>query len=607
MSHIIHKVYCEINTNDIELAHQISNNIEDYIKESVLAEIELYFEEIEKTLSGKTLRLEQLSIDLKTTESDFNLNELTAQIQSNLDKTFEKSGITPESIIQNESQYLIDNSSKNLKQYIQVLAEGTSPWWGNRNTIAYEDFTEYLQENTKAQRQLLDEIRKSGSRIRFFKQNSNEEILDLLSLLFPDKSFELVRKFTESVEQYIITIHSKELTELPPDFYDYRLFFWESVWLYCNSSRDEKKILVDIITQSILLELHKDIKWSTSQESTAEIFNQQVLGLEVEHYANAQNIILSFENSGIYALKQRMEKFILAKYKRIIDALNELNQNTQISPKISPNSIDVEPGFDTIQLSVKTFDYEKAGAWISFLKSKNIGVKLQSPLKNARHFIQETSNKTNAVISEIELKNDVGIEIQNNHLIRNEKESKKESAHQHQKFETENLDAYDHIYDNAGLILLHPFLKQLFQSCHLYDDGAKEISKREVAIHLLHYIATGKEYESEHLMPFEKFLCNWPMKEPIERYVHLSEDLKKQVGEMMHAALGHWSKMENASLDLLRSEFLERPGKLIKEGTNARLIMETRVHDILLKKLNWNVSMIKLPWKKELIFVDWNY
>jgi hypothetical protein len=35
------------------------------------------------------------------------------------------------------------------------------------------------------------------------------------------------------------------------------------------------------------------------------------------------------------------------------------------------------------------------------------------------------------------------------------------------------------------------------------------------------------------------------------------------------------------------------------------LIVERKAQDVLLEKLNWNISLVKFPWKKELITVEW--
>ncbi len=157
--------------------------------------------------------------------------------------------------------------------------------------------------------------------------------------------------------------------------------------------------------------------------------------------------------------------------------------------------------------------------------------------------------------------------------------------------------------NNAGLILIHPFIKQFFEVCGLLDDDT--IEDKELAIHLLHYIATKEQQQPEYLMIFEKFLCNVPIGEPISRAKLLTKKQKNQADELVAAVLQNWGALRDSSTDLLRNEFLQRPGKLILNDKNPKLIIERKTQDILLDRLPWNISVVKLPWKEKLIFVDW--
>ncbi|WP_200978586.1 contractile injection system tape measure protein [Echinicola sp. 20G] len=160
------------------------------------------------------------------------------------------------------------------------------------------------------------------------------------------------------------------------------------------------------------------------------------------------------------------------------------------------------------------------------------------------------------------------------------------------------------IVPNAGLVLVHPFLKQLLINCDLLDDHNNLIDPESTA-HLLHYIATKEEYAYEHQMVFEKYLVNIPSPQSIHRLISLSDSWKEQVEEMLEALLSHWPALKNSSTDLLRNEFLQRSGKLILKEGSSKLIMERKTHDILLEKIAWNISLVKLPWKEQLLFVEW--
>ncbi|WKL47574.1 contractile injection system tape measure protein [Flavobacterium pectinovorum] len=164
--------------------------------------------------------------------------------------------------------------------------------------------------------------------------------------------------------------------------------------------------------------------------------------------------------------------------------------------------------------------------------------------------------------------------------------------------------ATDYYVNNAGLILIHPFLKQLFENCKLLHKN-NTINDPEVAAHLLHYIATAKEQDYEHEMLFEKFLCNIPANQTINRNITLSEELKNHSNEMLQAVLENWSIIKNSSVALLQNEYLQRPGKIILSEDHPKVIVERKTQDILLDKITWNLGIVKLAWKNKIIFVDW--
>nr|WP_315157166.1 contractile injection system tape measure protein [uncultured Flavobacterium sp.] len=173
------------------------------------------------------------------------------------------------------------------------------------------------------------------------------------------------------------------------------------------------------------------------------------------------------------------------------------------------------------------------------------------------------------------------------------------------KPDTDNPDSQKGYYvQNAGLIILHPFIKELFKNCNLIKEGNTIIDK-ELAAHILHYAATKKEQDYEHLMLFEKFLCGIPIQQSITREINIDDSHKKQVEEMLQSVLQHWNALKSTSTDLLRNEFLQREGKLDIQENNPRLFIEKKTQDILLEKIPWNISVTKIPWIEKLIYTDW--
>ncbi|VXB29839.1 conserved hypothetical protein [Flavobacterium sp. 9AF] len=158
---------------------------------------------------------------------------------------------------------------------------------------------------------------------------------------------------------------------------------------------------------------------------------------------------------------------------------------------------------------------------------------------------------------------------------------------------------------NAGLILLHPFFKDFFKNCQLLDENNKAITNKELAVHLLHYLATEQENDYEYNMLFEKFLCGLPMDFPIKREVAIPLQIKEEAEKMLAAVLNHWTALKSSSIAILRNEFLQREGKIDFQDSNPKIFIERKTQDILLERLPWNISIIKIPWLEKLIYTEW--
>ncbi len=160
--------------------------------------------------------------------------------------------------------------------------------------------------------------------------------------------------------------------------------------------------------------------------------------------------------------------------------------------------------------------------------------------------------------------------------------------------------------ENAGVILLHPFLQRLFDNLNLLDDkdfkSQESVSK---AIHLLHYMATNTVEPAEHDLSLLKFICGVPLNVPIKKYIHLHEQEKEEADALLQAAIQHWSALGQVSNVSLQETFLQRAGKLHHEQSGWKLQIERKTVDILLNQLPWSISIVKLPWMHDLLKIDW--
>lgn len=157
---------------------------------------------------------------------------------------------------------------------------------------------------------------------------------------------------------------------------------------------------------------------------------------------------------------------------------------------------------------------------------------------------------------------------------------------------------------NAGLVLIHPFINNFFKRCNLLDPVNKKLTDPELCVHLLHYIATGKTNQPESSMLFEKFLCGIPLQQSISRHIKISRKQKSETAKLIGAVQQNWSAMKTSSVELLQNEFFQRSGKLTLKD-NPLITIEKKTQDILLDKLSWGLGLIKLPWQEKFIYINW--
>ena len=165
----------------------------------------------------------------------------------------------------------------------------------------------------------------------------------------------------------------------------------------------------------------------------------------------------------------------------------------------------------------------------------------------------------------------------------------------------------NHIWvQNAGLILLHPFLKQFFTTTGITGkQGILTHENYDLAVQSLHFLATGNENAFEGNLVFEKFLCGVPLKMPIQKQSLLPEQIKNEANELLIEVVRHWPALKNTSADGLRQLFIQRDGKLFQEDDRYKLIVERKAQDVLLESLSWNIAVIKLPWISNILFTEW--
>lgn len=167
----------------------------------------------------------------------------------------------------------------------------------------------------------------------------------------------------------------------------------------------------------------------------------------------------------------------------------------------------------------------------------------------------------------------------------------------------------DGIYvHNAGLVLLWPFLSRYFSMAGLFKKGTKEFLNHEArckAVFLTEFLVTKRTTAPENELVLNKIICGIPIDMPIPAEVEFSQEEKDMGDSLLRAVVSQWKATKNTSPDSLRGGFLIREGKVTNIAGEWNLVVEQKTLDVLIKKLPWSFTMIKLPWLNKLIHVEW--
>ena len=167
--------------------------------------------------------------------------------------------------------------------------------------------------------------------------------------------------------------------------------------------------------------------------------------------------------------------------------------------------------------------------------------------------------------------------------------------------------ADDEIYiDNAGLVIIAPFLSRLFEKLNITEEGefSSEILK-EKGVHILQYLVNGKSYNPEYLLQLNKLLCGLKIDDLISIEYRLSDLEKTECENLISSIIKNWDSLKNTSVESFRNSFLARKGVLRFSENGWTLNVERKSYDILLNTLPWSISIIKLKWMKKALFVEW--
>jgi len=163
-----------------------------------------------------------------------------------------------------------------------------------------------------------------------------------------------------------------------------------------------------------------------------------------------------------------------------------------------------------------------------------------------------------------------------------------------------------YIVKQAGIVLLAPFLKDLFTNLHLLQNAEWKTKDAQYrAVHLLKFLSTGTQKMPEYNLTLEKIICGLSLEEPLPLNIELEEHEMSETVSLLESVIEHWKALKSTSVNGLRESFLKRDGLLSAKENDWLLQVERKTLDILIDSIPWGYSTIALPWNYYLIYVEW--
>lgn len=188
-------------------------------------------------------------------------------------------------------------------------------------------------------------------------------------------------------------------------------------------------------------------------------------------------------------------------------------------------------------------------------------------------------------------------------LIEEEEEENQQEKH------LPDIKVVEEIYlevKNAGLVILWPYLQMFFKELNLLN--VKQFIDEPAswkAVHLLNFLATGNTTFAEEDCALNKILCGLAVTDFVPNGIEITESDKAECDNLLQSVIKNWTALKNSSVRGLQEGFLQRNG-LIKEDPQGFIVeIERTSIDLLIDKLTWTISIIKLPWNKSTIHVKW--
>jgi hypothetical protein len=574
--HIINREVLEFNVSERIRAQSIQNKVSEIVRLKLNPALDQLFSKMSG--SDEIIRIEQIIIDLGTISGAELENELTDKIISEIRNKIElllktsRSGVREKTILNsgqnlNKTEtgiYKINRQNDFLAQFLYYLENGFLPWW-SKSVIQNK-----VSENSSI-RSLLKEV-------------LNVEKTLLRSTVIPLFKKEKIRKrlIFQCNQSCLHELLKKLNTELFASYSDnFQLL------LTCAGSVQISKLLTESFYETVLF------YFSAETDLSAE--NQKITFVK-----DILDLVLS---------KQKEQE----KERILFDILRTAQIKAQISQPKEYLPVMVAVIQVTTELTSKSQLFHQMIQDLTLKNDSVINTLIEHAVIKANKEIAEKDKKQKfkSIKGSGEFLTEEGFVLEEKVRDSNSEKGKGKEKGKDKPFSVfsskPEIDNEQILIYNAGLVLIHPFLRYFFEGLNLLNTELQFKGEDEAfkAVHLLQFIATGKESTQEAGLPLNKILCGLEVTEPVPLNIPLTNEEKEECLFLIKTVLERWEALKTTNPAALRDTFIQREGILKQAGQSWNLTIERNTFDVMLEKLPWSYSLVKLPWCEQILYVEW--
>lgn len=446
-----------------------------------------------------------------------------------------------------------------------------------------------------------------------YDSKSNTLTIDVLDIELPtiSKKYwkeELIQKSLSQIEEYLKRnqlFDSSEKDLVSTDF--------------ISNSNHAKNLFFEFLKTGKIIEntLSKNLEKIVYEIDVNEVFIEEIISIFIKNRNYLIRWIFSIPDFFKEIVLNKLGNFtyefsaffnVLVEKKKVLNELVE-----KVIHKISEDKIVIKQWLELIN-------------WIKYLENKGVSkdtlftdfIQLTEQFFEIKpqevsvvcQYILETNFQTSERSAEIK---NFFEKIESSipqHIISESKLKKLENSFPEENvYSNKAKKGNSHYINNAGLVLLNPFLNGLFEQLNLCDTYGSWVTKisQHKAILLTQYLINSREGIQESDLLLNKILCGFPVEAVVNVKLKITKKEKDKCNNLLEAVKEHWKEMSTSSIEALQEIFLQREAKLeFVSEDKFELWVEEKGVDILLEQLPWGIGMIQTPWMENYLHCHWS-